>query len=70
MRRLESEAAQTGAAGVVGVRWEVKIKLWETEDLNETFRRGIYLSVGVLGTAIVRLSDRSPIVDYCLPLTG
>lgn len=70
MRRLEREAAQAGAGGVVGIHWEMKTKFWETEDFNETFRQDVYLSVGVLGTAIARLGGQQPTVDYCLPLTG
>jgi len=68
MRRLENEAAQASASGIVGVHWEMKKHLREADYLNETFRKDVCLSVDVFGTAIVSVGVRSADTDFCLPL--
>lgn len=69
MQRLETEAAQSQAVGVIGIQWEIKIDIREEGDINDTFRQDASLSVAVLGTAITSVGSKQLTIDYCLPLT-
>lgn len=68
MRRLEGDAIAVRASGVIGTGWEMKTKLQEAKDLNDTFRTDAYLFVSVLGTTIASSDSGIPTVDYAVPL--
>ena len=68
MQRLETEAAQSQAEGVIGIQWEIKTDIREEGDINDTFRQDAYLSVAVLGTAITSVGSKQLTIDYSLPL--
>ena len=69
MTRLEKEAAQVHAEGVVGVTIEKYISTYEV-DVNDQPRRDLIVEFTALGTAIVTSSPDTLTVDYALPLGG
>lgn len=69
MTRLEKEAVQVHAEGVVGVTVEKYINTYEV-DANGQSRRDLIVEFTALGTAIVTSSPDTLIVDYGLPLNG
>ena len=70
MTRLEKEAIQVHAEGVVGVTIDKYINTYEVEDVNDRRRRDLIVEFTALGTAIVTDGPDTLTIDYALPLDG